>query len=135
MLSGDNRIPVKYKIWAAAAFLLFCGSGALFLYFHDPVATPGMPKCVFHALTGLHCIGCGTTRAIYAALHGDFQTSFRSNVMLFPMMLLFLIFLWKPESVLRPRICAAAAGVLFAYWILRNIPVMPFLLLAPPAVQ
>ena len=41
----------------------------LFYTIFDP-ELPWMPKCVFHALTGWDCPGCGSQRAIHALLHG-----------------------------------------------------------------
>lgn len=43
-------------------------TGIGFLHFHFP--------CLFHALTGYYCPGCGGTRAVYALLHGKIFQSF-----------------------------------------------------------
>lgn len=40
------------------------------LLLYNPIGTRWMPQCAFHALTGWDCPGCGTTRALYALLHG-----------------------------------------------------------------
>ena len=45
------------------------GSGAV-LFFFDPAKHGFYPVCVFHALTGWNCPGCGATRAAYQLLHG-----------------------------------------------------------------
>ena len=70
------------------------GIGLIFLYFHNPVATRWLPQCSFYRLTGLYCSGCGTTRALYAALHGDFYAAFRYNLLLFPSLILIGVLLW-----------------------------------------
>lgn len=30
-----------------------------------------MPPCLFHKITGLYCLGCGGTRAVFALVRGD----------------------------------------------------------------
>lgn len=35
-----------------------------------------MPPCMFHAVTGYYCPGCGGTRAAFALIHGKFIQSF-----------------------------------------------------------
>src|SRR5262249_36109484 len=39
------------------------------------------PKCQLHSLTGLHCPGCGTTRAVYSLLNGRFEQAMAYNVL------------------------------------------------------
>ena len=38
----------------------------------------GIP-CIFHAVTGLQCPGCGVTRMLSALLHGDWRGAWDSN--------------------------------------------------------
>lgn len=38
-----------------------------------------VPKCLFHSLTGLDCPGCGSQRAIAAALHGRIGEAWTLN--------------------------------------------------------
>lgn len=37
------------------------------------------PPCVFHALTGVPCPGCGSTRAVLAFFRGDFAAALAFN--------------------------------------------------------
>ena len=103
-----------------------------------------LPGCLFHRLTGLHCPGCGMTRASHALLHGHLAAAFRFNplgMILLPMALVgvgFDLLAWvrgKPLA-LAPRIGGRWAWLvvflIFGFWILRNIPVWPCTLLAPP---
>jgi len=39
------------------------------------------PSCLFTTLTGHHCWGCGMTRAVVAALKGDFARAWQYNGM------------------------------------------------------
>ncbi len=136
-LRGENDPVRKVKTDRLIKILLFLsaaavgGIGLVFLYFHNPVSTRWLPQCAFYRLTGLHCSGCGTTRALYAALHGDFPAAFRYNLLLFPSLILIGVLLWKPALALRPWVVYPVLILLVLYWILRNIPFYPFLLLAP----
>ena len=115
------------------AVLFICGSaGLVFLYFHPPGSTPWLPQCLFYRITGFYCSGCGATRALYAALHGNFPEALRYNLLLFPFLIAVCLLLWKPRLALNPWIVWPLSIILVLYWILRNIPVYPFLLLAPP---
>ena len=38
--------------------------------------------CPIHALTGLYCPGCGSTRAVKAVLNGDLPLAFHDNALL-----------------------------------------------------
>ena len=42
------------------------------LYLFNPVETEYAPKCIFHAVTGLSCPGCGMQRFLHAFMHGNF---------------------------------------------------------------
>jgi hypothetical protein len=105
------------------------------------------PKCIFYMTTGLHCPGCGCTRAIYHLLNGQVLLALQHNAMLIialPWVILdsMRASFWFLEIPL-PRIMirrfrlqawqAVAIGVaIVAFWILRNVPYAPFELLAPP---
>ncbi|MCU0722912.1 MAG: DUF2752 domain-containing protein [Planctomycetes bacterium] len=136
--SPAPRIRALGAALAAAALLAL----AAFLWAVDPSATRILPGCPFHSLTGLHCPGCGSTRAVHQLLHGRVATAFGLN----PFLVLALPFLaWGAASAF----LEFAAGrrlpgvVLPAFWIhallaalllftvLRNLPFHPFTLLAP----
>jgi len=44
-----------------------------------PWLAPIVPGCPFHALTGVPCPGCGTTRAVLALARGDVTGAFGWN--------------------------------------------------------
>lgn len=116
---------------------------AFMLYRNGPSGM-GLPGCLFHRLTGLECPGCGMTRATHAALHGRIGEAFRFNpvgMVLFPAALLGLgleLAGWvrgKPLPFsfrIGGRWAWGIVGILLVFWILRNIPVWPCTLLAPP---
>ena len=71
-------------LWGGAA--LVCAAAAPFA----PALARGLPPCPFHALLGIPCLTCGSTRALLALARFDLGTAFS----------------WNP--------LAAAAGILFA---------------------
>jgi len=99
----------------------------------------GRLRCVFYELTRLYCPGCGSGRALLHIFAGDFYAAFRSNILLFilgPPALAVLLHeylrLVLPSLGLKPvflsnRLCFGCLFLVFAFWILRNIPLFAFL--------
>lgn len=126
-------------------FAGFAGAGLLLgamLFVSDPSSSRLFPPCPFHALTGWHCPGCGSLRAAHQLLHGDILSAFQLN----PLMVLFLPFvayglfagLWNtcfkshiPVVRLEAHWIWAILSVIVLYGIARNLPFVPFSLLAP----
>ena len=96
-------------------------------------------KCLFYELTGLYCVGCGSGRALSAAFHGDFAEAFSHNCMLFLLGIPCLgVLLHEYVRIvfrgagLRPvrvpqKAAVVIAGILIAFWVLRNVPAFAFL--------
>ena len=103
----------------------------------DPYAADSLlPGCPFHALTGLFCPGCGATRAVHALIHGDPLLALRMNLLatlaipLLPLML--LRSLRGPDPATDWLTDARLWLVLVvAFSVLRNLPLHPFIWLAP----
>ena len=81
-LTKENRskgLRMRVLSWgiivAAAAFTVY-------VYFSNPFEG-GVTLCVFHALTGLDCPGCGMTRAAWLLMHGHPIQSLAQNPFLF----------------------------------------------------
>ena len=105
------------------------------------------PPCLFYELTGLYCPGCGTGRALLALLHGRLYAAFRYQplmiiclpVLVYYIAKLYLAFLFGRDILPFPTIrnkwlAITVTSVIIAYWILRNIPVIPFSYLAPTSL-
>lgn len=139
-----SRMMRRVRVLWIAMGVLILAVAAYLLRQNGPNGLPWLPGCMFHQLTGLHCPGCGMTRAAHAALHGKIGEAFRYNPV--GMVLLPLAFVgvgielvgWAWGRPLPFRLNPGAkgawciVGVLITFWILRNIPLWPFTLLAPP---
>jgi len=135
------RIPVSCRA-RSAGVVLAALLGALLLFACDPADSTLLPPCPFHALTGFHCPGCGTLRALHQLQHGNFAAAFSLN----PLMVLCLpvVAYWLVSCLLRtvkgrdlPSVFVSALWirvllvVIVLFWALRNIPAYPLCLLAP----
>jgi hypothetical protein len=119
--------------------------GLLLVYVYykiNPADQAWMPKCPFHVMTGLHCPGCGSQRAIHDFLHGNIFEGFKHNFLLGlgVLVLLYKVFLVirkivypkKNSNLLyHPKTPWIVLVLIFSFWILRNLPIAPFIYLAP----
>lgn len=133
---------IKYGYLLLAAPVFFLGR---YYYYNDPEAANGeglFLRCPFHLLTGLHCPGCGSQRAAHDLLHFRIGEALLHNVM---MVVVALLILSKIYAFISKRyfpkyyynlghksyFTFGLVILIFAYWILRNIPMEPFTYLAP----
>ena len=104
----------------------------------DPTA-PGnlLPKCPLRETTGLWCPLCGSTRMVYALMHGDPALAARYNVVVLAALPVaayaYVVFAtrrltgrrlpaWRPSA----RAWAVIGIVLLLFGVLRNLPFAPF---------
>ena len=135
-MHSKKRVAVALGVAVLAPVL------AVVLYAVSPGQGAWYPPCVFHLLTGMHCPGCGATRCAHALLHGELRQAAAYNL-LFPAVLPMLAVLvtWEglawlagrpTRSLPWPRWSIYALLVLvLAFGMLRNVPVEPFVQLAP----
>jgi uncharacterized protein DUF2752 len=64
---------------AVALFAAAATTGFLYLYFVDPLTSPLAPPCLFTAIFGVRCPGCGSLRALHALAHGDVKAALAFN--------------------------------------------------------
>ena len=101
------------------------------------------PGCPFRTATGLDCPGCGATRAMYALTQGDLGLALDHNVLVVLALPVFAVawLLWVLARtgrrvrplVVPPMVSYGLAVVLVTFWVLRNLPWMPFLWLGSGA--
>lgn len=121
--------------------IILTGLAVLF-FFLNPSEQIIFPKCVFHSLTGYHCPGCGSQRAIHSLLHLDFAGVVGNNFLFLPAGLLIIfhyirqplhkLFKWNLPNILYKKYTPIIIlVVIILFWILRNLPFYPFSVLAP----
>jgi len=125
-----------------------CGSSTTFLYLVDPNRHAVYPPCLLYQTTGIYCAGCGTTRAIYALLHGRVIEALHDNA-LFMLALPFLLWMtgnyllpawrsnaWPQLSINHRILVRRGVGIvllMLGFMALRNLPGWPFDWLKPLA--
>lgn len=110
---------------------LVIGAAAI-LYVLDPARSGLLPGCPFHAMTGLWCPGCGSTRALHQLLHGHIATAFGFNPLAISLLPLVGYLAVRGErAALKPFWIWMLLGMVVAFGVARNIPVYPLTLLAP----
>ena len=136
-----SRFRLSPSVGHAAMFVLGLVVVAV-LYTFDPRNPGTYPICPFLGLTGYHCPGCGTLRALHQLLHGNVMAALGYNP-LTVLSLPFIIYSFTvgelrvfriaaPPRVFIPHqfIWALFVGIV-AFWLLRNVPVEPLTVLAP----
>ena len=52
-----------------------------YVYFNPPTEGGLHITCITKTMLGFNCMGCGMTRFVYFAMHGDFSEALRYNVL------------------------------------------------------
>ena len=127
---------------ATKRFLLLAALAAVavLLSFRSPHEPGSYPPCPSRVLTGFHCPGCGTLRALHALVHGDIAQALAYNTLAVLVLPLVITGLFRgmvhdvrgqPPRPLPGWTLRALLIVIMAYWVLRNVPGPPFDQLAP----
>ncbi|HEX4144582.1 MAG TPA: DUF2752 domain-containing protein [Pirellulales bacterium] len=122
--------------WQQAAVVALAVAGLAGLWAVDPAQSDVYPRCALHWLTGLHCPGCGSTRAAHSLLHGNLWDALCFNALLvIGGAVAALAVAWRSYRAGRLSWPAVSGRALLAvplvFALARNIPCFPFDLLAP----
>lgn len=77
---GDRVAAALWRRLAAVCVLVGVTCVVVFLRVRSPVGV--VPSCPTFAATGVHCPGCGSTRATHLLLNGAFVSALRHNAVL-----------------------------------------------------
>lgn len=124
--------------WLFAAGAIALAAGVLVLR-HYPPGRLLLPPCPFHALTGLYCPGCGSTRALHHLLNFELVAALKCNFLavamlpyllaLFGVKALRTLSTWRgPELELPVNWVWLLTAVVIAWWIVRNLPLAMFVI-------
>ena len=129
-------------LWTVSMMLVPVCVALSLIYWFPPSEYDFYPKCVLYQWTGLHCPGCGGTRAAHHLVHGRFFDACRMNIFTTVFLpLLISVLVWqkvvmdreKPFLTLSasPRLQWIIGMSVIVFGIARNFPWPPFCWLAP----
>ena len=112
------------------------------VYARNPEEPGLFPPCPFYSLTGLNCPGCGTLRGLHQLLHGNLIGAFGYNpyamlalpIIAYAFLNAVLSTVWGrglPTVFVHPALIWGMLAAVIAFWVLRNVPIYPFTVLAP----
>lgn len=119
------------------------GGVFILFYFFNPADDSFFLVCPFKYVTGYHCPGCGSQRAIHQLAHGNLRIAWGYNplmVLSIPLVLYgFGIKSWnylystdyRFKLFYNNFFVYTYFFVVLLFWILRNVPLAPFNSLAP----
>ncbi len=142
----DALFFLMRKFFVISLSIIFPIIIIILYYFYNEANSGWSVQCLFHQITGLQCPGCGGQRALHYLLHGKFLTALRYNV-LFVLFMPFFIYLYiilvqtygLKKQVSIDIFCFSGKfgwivlTVTMLFFILRNIPYIPFIYLSPPS--
>lgn len=86
--TDDN---IMYILGAILFFLIIILAPLYYLDIFIP--SKYLPPCFFHAVTGLSCPGCGSTRAVTALFNGHFIESLKFNPIIIYFFIIYIPFM------------------------------------------
>lgn len=126
MSPTDRRLAATVALLAVVAVAV-----GMVYYFYDPSTAHFAPRCALRVLTGYDCPGCGSQRALHAALHGHWADAWHYNSFLFfaiPGALFWIVVengrhRWPRlhAAVTRPAVLVAVLLAILAWWVARNL--------------
>ncbi|MET3931654.1 hypothetical protein ABIE51_003541 [Lysobacter sp. OAE881] len=129
--ASSRAFEMRTAVVGATAVLTLLGA-ALLRVFQPESLWP----CIFHAVTGLHCPGCGLTRMLHALVHGDVARAWSMNplaMIALPLLAAMLAQWWLARPLLPASLNRYAHDgrvwivALLAFGVLRNLPMFAWM--------
>ncbi|QGW66362.1 DUF2752 domain-containing protein [Lysobacter soli] len=129
--ASSLAFDVRTAAVGAAAVVAFGGVAVLRAFGPD-----ALWACAFHAITGLHCPGCGLTRMLHALVHGDVARAWSMNplaMIALPLLAAMLAQWWLARPLLPASLNRYAHDgrvwivALIAFGVLRNLPMFAWM--------
>jgi hypothetical protein len=138
---STKRLTVG-RLFKTVAIAMGLIAAAALVYALPPESTPYFPKCYFHFATGLQCPGCGAARCLHSLANGDIRQAAAYNVLVLAAVPFFVhAGLRTIHARLRNRprrdwtmpawAIWSIVAVIVGFWVIRNLNIEPFQLLAP----
>jgi len=133
----SRAVTFDMRTAVVGATAVFASAGVVVLRAVEPGA---LWPCAFHAITGLHCPGCGLTRMLHGLVHGDVTRAWSMNplaMIALPLLAIMLVQWWLAKPLLPAWLDRRAHDgrlwivALIAFGVLRNLPFAPFAWMAP----
>lgn len=137
-MHSSNSKSIPSKAWLSLGLFVLVAIGLYIAWNFAPTDESFYPKCLLHQWTGLHCPGCGTTRALVLVARGEFLYAFQFNPLLFvaiPCLFGYIYYQRRGESKSlqpTPRLTVILLVILIVYFVARNTPTPTKSWLAPP---
>lgn len=109
--------------------LLTAVSVLVFYYLVNPTENDVGPTCLIKSYTGWLCWGCGGQRAFHELLHGNFEKAIQLNLLIYPVLILFVYIIFQELFVKNPsyplirkrRVSFSVLIFIMAFTIFRNL--------------
>lgn len=130
-------MKIKYILIGIGIFILLS-----LYYFTNPSGVNYFPKCPFYVVTGFYCPGCGSQRALHQLLHFKIIETLNYNALyilglgtiIYNISINTLNAYWDKNYyniLYHPKTPIIIGIIIVLFWILRNIDIYPFNILAP----
>ena len=139
MTTPAERPRFSRKLVTGVLLVTFFIAAILLLRRFDPAEYSFYPKCTLYQATGLHCPGCGATRAVGALAAGRLSDAIRYNpllVLVGPVIAAIVIIKLKREDQSEASwtvFSVSMVVVVISFAIARNLPSPTRSILAPPS--
>jgi hypothetical protein len=134
--------PRRMRLSLPLLGVVAVAAATVVLFLFDPSRNGFYPRCLLYVSTGIYCPGCGGLRAVHSLVHGDVLAALHFNalfVLSIPFVCVYGVRQFSammagrrpPQLLTNSLAIKILVSVVVLFTILRNIPMAPFMYLAP----